>query len=177
MISLGSFEKNLWENRPFFLGGEIYFPDTQEEVSSLLWWNIVLVGAASAWHAATRGRGVGVNMMLGELFYPQPLTLHGGHWHTHGGSPGFIQESYRRVPGKKQALGRTAALLGYASPVVDAYLLAAYAGDVISEPGFTQPGGPVVVSNQFGIPMPLWISIFGPSDYEPPTERKQNPYR
>jgi hypothetical protein len=156
-----SFEEQLWQNRPFFLGGEIYFPDTRKELESILWWNIVLVGAGSAWHAATNGRGVGVNMLLGELIYPQPRVSVGRHWHSSGGSPGFIQETFRRTPGKKQLFGRSVALLAHASPVADAYLIYDYAQEVITDPAFVEPGGPVVASNQFGIPMPLWIWMFG----------------
>ena len=64
------------------------------------------------------------------------------------------------APSVAVGVSRTIGLARLAAPVVAPLVLMDYTTSVISDPVFTQPGGPVVASNP-GIPMALWISLFG----------------
>lgn len=55
-----------------------------------LGWTAFHLGMLSGWQALT-ARGVSLNMMLGHIFFPTPGQAVGRHWHTSGGSPGFVQ--------------------------------------------------------------------------------------
>jgi len=86
-----------WDERPFYLGGDFYsMPDTTEEWSALLWWEIMMAGTISVGAHYLGGSGLGilgfVNTAGGQLLFGYPAgaevavtTAHGTqHWAVKG---------------------------------------------------------------------------------------------
>ena len=86
-----------WDERPIYLGGEFYsMPETTEELSAMLWWEILVTGGIAGGAYLFGGSGMGVmqtiNFAGGQLLFGYPAgaevavtTIHGTrHWAVTG---------------------------------------------------------------------------------------------
>lgn len=161
---VGDYLRDFWDDRPLYLGGDPHIPDTYEEVTNEFTWHLLTASFVHVAHRYGYHSGMGAlsfaNNALGQIFFKPPVYIeYPTHIYQQGSSPTFV----RGMAGKygKGALRTSVAILGSASMLAEPLMLADYTHSVMSNPQFYQTGGGPIVASNPGVPMALWIWLFG----------------